>query len=181
MDNPYTPFIAFLAFGTLILQLLIVIGLVLLILSFFVKKNSSTAKLVRMIGQKAIVLGLIVASASTLSSLFLSEVAGFTPCLLCWVQRIFMYPLVVILGVSYFLNDLKARISALILSLIGFLYAVYHILVQFFPASFKCSDEVANCALKSFMYYGYITIPVMSATAFLAIILLLVISFKTSK
>src|SRR4029079_16621504 len=39
----------------------------------------------------------VVASIATGGSLFLSEVAGFVPCELCWYQRIFMYPLAVVL------------------------------------------------------------------------------------
>ena len=84
---------------------------------------------------------------ATVSSLFLSEIAGFPPCKLCWYQRIFMYPQVIVLGVGYLLNDLKARLMAIILSGIGAAIAIYHILVQFFPASFRCSDEVAMDAV----------------------------------
>lgn len=181
MNNPYAPFLSFLAAGTLGLQIGIGLGILLFFATFFVKKQSPIFKLSNLIGKNAFLITLVIATASTLSSLFLSEIAHFAPCLLCWVQRIFMYPLVVILGVAYFLNDLKARVTAFVLSLIGFSYAVYHILVQFFPASFKCSDEIANCALKSFTYYGFITIPVMSATAFAAILLVLLFSARTSK
>lgn len=181
MENSYAPFISFLAFGTLLIQVLLGVGLMLLISTFFTDKKSIIRKLAGIVGENAIVLSLIVASMATISSLFLSEVAGFPPCKLCWYQRIFMYPQVIVLGAAMWLNDLKARITALILSVIGLIIGIYHVLVQFFPASFKCSDEIANCALKSFTYYGFITIPVMSVTAFLAIILLLIFSYKFSK
>lgn len=181
MDNPFTPLLSFLAFGTLLFLIGIVAGLLLFVISFFAQKKSAIGKLSKLLGDNAMGIGLIIASFATISSLFLSEVAGFPPCKLCWYQRIFMYPQVIVLGVGLLYNDLKARLMALILSIIGALVAMYHILVQFFPASFKCSDEIANCSLKSFTYYGFITIPVMSLTAFLAIIVVLLFSFKKSR
>ena len=181
MDNPYAPLLSFLAFGTLLFQIGIVLGIILFGLSFISKPKSFISKLSKIIGDNAMAAGLLIAAISTVSSLFLSEVALFPPCKLCWYQRIFMYPQVVVLGVGLLYNDTKAKIMALALSIIGALIAIYHILVQFFPASFKCSDEVANCALKSFTYYGFITIPVMSLTAFMAIILVLLFSLKKSR
>ncbi len=181
MDNPYAPLLSFLAFGTLLFQIGIALGIILFGLSFISKPKSFISTLSKVIGDNAMAAGLLIAAISTVSSLFLSEVALFPPCKLCWYQRIFMYPQVVVLGVGLLYNDTKAKIMALVLSIIGALIAVYHVLVQFFPASFKCSDEVANCALKSFTYYGFITIPVMSLTGFAAIILVLLFSLKKSR
>lgn len=181
MDNPFAPLLSFLALGTLLFIIGIAVGTLLFIVSFLTPKKSLVGRLSNLIGDNAMGIGLIIATMATVSSLFLSEVAGFPPCKLCWYQRIFMYPQVIVLGVGLLYNDLKARLIALILSIIGVLIAVYHILVQFFPASFKCSDEVANCALKSFTYYGFITIPVMSLVAFLAIIVVLLFSFKKTR
>ncbi len=181
MDNPYAPLLAFLGFGTLVLQIGIALGILLFIITFFTSKKSLLTKISNKVAGNALIIVFIMASLATISSLFLSEVARFTPCMLCWVQRIFMYPLVIISGVALFLDDMKARITILILSVIGLGYSIYHILVQFFPASFKCSDEVANCALKSFTYYGYITIPVMSLTAFGLIVLAVLFSLRKSR
>lgn len=181
MQNPYLPLISFLAFGTLVMQVVSVAALLVYLTTFFVKQKSPITKLANFVGKHGILLGFLIVSLATISSLFLSEVAGFPPCRYCWFQRILMYPQVVVLGVAYFLNDLKARLTALILSIIGLLVATYHILVQFFPGQFKCSDEAASCALKQISYFGYITIPVMSATAFIAIIVLMLYSLRKSK
>lgn len=43
-------------------------------------------------GQRAILFSFVVALVSAAGSLFYSEVAGFAPCVLCWWQRIFLYP-----------------------------------------------------------------------------------------
>ena len=121
------------------------------------------------------------ALVASVVSLYFSEILHWPPCTLCWYQRIFMYPQVVILGIGYFINDLKVRIYALVLSIIGLLIAIYHILVQFFPGVFQCSDEVAECAVTQFVYFGFITIPVMSAVTFGFIITVLLFTFLPQK
>ena len=45
-------------------------------------------------------LAFISALMATMASLFLSEVLHFQPCILCWYQRIAMYPQVVLLYVA---------------------------------------------------------------------------------
>lgn len=117
----------------------------------------------------------IVSAIATLGSLFLSEVAHFTPCLMCWYQRIFMYPQVVILLValvSKFTKEVKSYCIAL--SSIGFVIALYHYYLQLFgDPSTPCSSVgvSVSCSQTQFTHFGYITIPFMAATAFLLIIL----------
>ena len=43
----------------------------------------------------------LVAAVSSLGALFLGEVMGFAPCVLCWYQRIFMFPLAIILPLMF--------------------------------------------------------------------------------
>ena len=38
----------------------------------------------------------LIATLATLGALFMSEIMGLAPCVLCWYQRIFMFPLVII-------------------------------------------------------------------------------------
>ena len=66
----------------------------------------------------------VVALFATLGSLYFSEVRGFVPCVLCWFQRIMMYPLVVVLGVAAFRGDLGGRGYALPLAVIGWVVAL---------------------------------------------------------
>lgn len=169
------------AYGTLLLQIIGVLLVLLFLFRFLQPKDKSSQSLSSKISNNAIVISFLIASIATLGSLYLSEIRGFTPCKLCWFQRIFMYPQVIILGMSMFINDVKVRFYALILSIIGFGIAIYHILVQFLPTMFQCSDEVANCALKQTSYFGYVTIPVMSATAFGFIIIVLLFSILPNK
>lgn len=60
-----------------------------------------------------------VSVIATLGSLYLSEIKGFLPCDLCWFQRIFMYPLTILLGIAYFKDDVGIAKYVLPLSFIG--------------------------------------------------------------
>ncbi|HMS22890.1 MAG TPA: disulfide bond formation protein B [Candidatus Levybacteria bacterium] len=174
MDTSFAPLISFLGLGTLLLDIGIVIALIVFFAARLSRKKSIFTRVSEFLYKNSLLLAFLIAGSATLSSLFLSEIALFPPCELCWYQRIFMYPQVVILGVGSFLNDKMAKLYALVLSIIGFVIALYHILLQFFPGILPCSDEIANCTLKQFEYFGYITIPVMSASAFAAIIVILI-------
>lgn len=67
----------------------------------------------------------VVALVATLGSLYFSEIRSFVPCILCWFQRIFMYPLAIILGVAALRGDLGIRVYGLSLAGIGWLIALY--------------------------------------------------------
>lgn len=143
--------------------------------------NKKLQKIKKIINVNYVYLILLVSGIATLGSLTFSEILGFAPCKLCWYQRIFMYPQFVISLIALVTNDNKIRKYIMSLSVVGLVIAVYHILVQLFPQALECSDEIAKCSFKEFATFGYITIPVMSATAFLLIILLSLINSSASK
>lgn len=113
-----------------------------------------------------------VTIVSTLGSLFYSEILHFVPCELCWVQRILMYPLVIIYGVATMQRNLSIALPGLILSIIGVCVSTYHYLIQKLPAlqaaGASCGD--VPCNLQYANYFGFITIPFLAGLAFLLII-----------
>jgi disulfide bond formation protein DsbB len=114
-----------------------------------------------------------VAIVATLGSLYYSEVRAFVPCVLCWWQRIFMYPLVVVLGVATFRQDRSAWVYALPLSVIGLTTSTYHYLLQKVPSlapPAMCAAGVP-CTVQYVNYFGFVTIPFMAGSAFLLITL----------
>ena len=120
----------------------------------------------------------IVALTATAGSLFYSEIAGFTPCTLCWYQRILMYPQVFLFGVALWKNEYKTADYHIVLSILGALIAGYHYLLQIgVLPELPCSAVgfSVSCAERFTMNLGYITIPLMSLTAFLLIILLMAV------
>lgn len=111
----------------------------------------------------------LVAVVATSGSLYFSEVLYFVPCMLCWWQRIFMYPLVVVLGVGLLRRDAQVWKTALPLSLIGLSISVYHYLMeQAVIPPIACVGGVP-CTHKYIDWFGFITIPFMAGTAFLLI------------
>ena len=174
MGNPVATFIVqSFANATLLGQILFISLIVLFIIHFYSKKKKKFAKLFDLISDNFLVFSFFIALFATAGSLLFSEVAHFTPCKLCWYQRIFMYPQVILFGLAIWKNDYKIKIYGLVLSIIGGLVALYHVILQWYPAILlPCSDETANCAVKQFATYGYITIPVMSLTAFVLLIFL---------
>lgn len=127
-------------------------------------------------GRERLLIGgaLAVSAISTGGSLYLSEVAHLTPCLLCWYQRIVMYPLVPILGVAWLRADSGVWRYALPLSVIGLFISAYHVTIQWLPVldSGACGVGVP-CAARYVLLYGFISIPTMAGAAFLLITTLL--------
>ncbi len=122
-----------------------------------------------------LLLMLIVAVIGTGGSLFLSEIAGWTPCKLCWLQRIFLYPQVVLLAIALWKKDRNIAVYVLALSVIGAVIAVYHYWEQIHATFFlppgtelePCDGSGVSCARTYTFRLGYITIPMMALTAFL--------------
>ncbi|HET7720823.1 MAG TPA: disulfide bond formation protein B [Acidimicrobiales bacterium] len=130
--------------------------------------------LVDLFGPVALQLALGVALVATLGSLYLSEVANFPPCRLCWYQRIAMYPLVPILAVAIWRRDAGVRFYALPLALVGGLISTYHVVLERYPSLESGVCEVANpCTLIWVRRFGYLTIPTMALSAFALIAVLL--------
>jgi disulfide bond formation protein DsbB len=113
----------------------------------------------------------LVAAIATAGSLFFSEVAGFAPCLLCWYQRIAMYPLVLILGVAWVRGDAEVWRYALPLALAGLAVSTYHRTLQEIPTLelIPCSVG-ASCSGRYLNGLGFITIPTMAGAAFLLLV-----------
>lgn len=117
------------------------------------------------------------ALAATAGSLYFSEIRDFVPCTLCWYQRILMYPLVVIIAVGIVRRDSGIYWTVLPLSLLGAGIAIYHNLLQQGVISegvLSCRFGVP-CEAKWIEWLGFITIPMMSLTAFSVITVLMAI------
>jgi disulfide bond formation protein DsbB len=118
----------------------------------------------------------LVASVSTLGALFFGEVMQLPPCVLCWYQRIFMFPLVLILPIGLFPFDRKVIRYALPLAVLGWLIAVFHLLLVagVIPESIKPCTQGVPCSATVIEWFGFVTIPLLSAVAFSTIIAFLV-------
>jgi disulfide bond formation protein DsbB len=137
---------------------------------------SARRLMIATLGPSALVLAAVVGTGATFGSLYLSEIAKFTPCKLCWYQRIAMYPSAILLVVAAFRGDSAVRRHVVPLASIGAVISSYHILLERFPNLESGTCDPANpCSLIWFEKFGYITIPVMALTAFATIVALLAI------
>ena len=125
--------------------------------------------IVRFVSQYALPLAWGMALISTVSSLFFSEFSHFEPCMLCWYQRIFMYPLAITTLVAGLFNDHRAARYLLPLPVIGAGVSIYHLLVEngVVEQTQACLVSApGGCATKWIDKFGYVTIPTLALTAF---------------
>lgn len=125
----------------------------------------------------------IVAIFAMGGSLYFSEVLGLVPCVLCWYQRILMYPLVILLGVATYRQEKQIIYYVLPMSVIGVLISLYHILIQNFPslASEATCQAGVPCTVDNLHLFGFITIPILSFTAFVLITFSLFLTKERAK
>lgn len=126
----------------------------------------------------------VLATISTLGALFLGEVMGYTPCQFCWYQRIAMFPLVFVLAAGLFPFDPKVVRYALPLAIAGWLLAVFQmaLIAGLIPESVTPCQKGVPCSDLQVVWFGFISIPLLSVLAFSSIIALLFTAhFKGSK
>lgn len=116
-------------------------------------------------------------------SLYFSEVKKFPPCVLCWYQRILMYPLVLIIATGILRKDKNLPYYVLPLSLIGTLIAIYHSLLYWniLPESIAPCVAGVSCTTKFISYFGIITIPFLSLCSFLLIDVCMILFLRWKK
>lgn len=130
-------------------------------------------------GEHALLLGFLVSAAATIGSLLYSEVVGYPACILCWVQRIFMYPLPLLFGLALYRKDRAIIPYALLLTLIGGAVALYQwvkdMLALYSSVSIPCPavSALPSCDRIYVLEFGYITIPMIALNAFLLIAIVL--------
>ena len=119
----------------------------------------------------------IIVLSGTVGSLFFSEVMQYPPCVMCWYQRIALYPLVLIIGTGIIMRDGRMKYYALPVCLAGLLISIYHNLLYYgvIPESMAPCTQGVPCNAVQFEWLGFITIPLMSLMAFVAVALCLLL------
>ncbi len=135
----------------------------------------------RIIKQNILYISWAVAAISMAGSLFFSNILYFPPCVLCWYQRIAMYPLVLIIGVGIFKKDKLLPYYVLPLSIVGGLIALYHNLLYYhvLPNSVAPCEAGISCTTRFIQWSGFITIPFLSFCSFVIITICMVIYKKS--
>lgn len=137
-------------------------------------------KIVGLIKDNLLYIAWATAVASMMGSLYFSEVLGFAPCVLCWYQRIAMYPLVLIIGMGIVKKDRNFHYYALPLSVIGGIIAFYHNLWYYnvITASLPPCISGVSCTTKYIEWFGFVSIPLLSLLSFVIIVVAILINKK---
>lgn len=125
----------------------------------------------------------LIALVASLAALFIGEVLGQAPCELCWFQRVFMFPLPIILGIAAWRSDWKIWYYGVPLATAGLLIALYHMLlyVGFIPSPIvPCTASGPSCTGESMLIYG-LPIPGLAVVAFSMILVSLLALRKANK
>jgi len=125
----------------------------------------------------------LVAALSTLGALFFSEVMELPPCLLCWYQRIFMFPLVLLLPIGLFPYDPRVVRYALPLVAIGWGISVFQVLLVagVIPEAIRPCTQGVPCSEVQIEWLGFVNIPLLSFLAFSTMAALLVAAHFRSR
>ncbi|MBI4155916.1 MAG: disulfide bond formation protein B [Candidatus Zambryskibacteria bacterium] len=118
---------------------------------------------------------------AAIGSLSYSEIVGFPPCDLCWIQRIFMYPQAILAFVAMIKKDKNIVDYLLPLSILGAIVSFYQSLVNWGleGSLVGCTSVGGECARVYVLEYGYITIPFMAFTVFAYLIGLSIVYYKS--
>lgn len=119
----------------------------------------------------ALYIAWIQAIVATVGSLYLSLVLHWTPCVLCWYQRTMMYPLVLVIGAGILKEVIDIEYLVLPVTFVGLIISLYHNLLMYGVISEKLAPCTAgvSCTLPYHFYFGFLTVPLLSFTAFAVI------------
>jgi disulfide bond formation protein DsbB len=167
-----------LAAGTIILQIL---GIGFLAVYFLRSRFTDLESIASTLQEWGLWIGFALTLGASAMTLYYSEILGIPPCALCWWQRIFMYPQVVLFAIALWKRDRDIALYSIALSLFGALFALYHHVLQMAPAgALPCPAQGVSCAQIFFLQFGYVTYPMMALTlfAFLMVIMMFVRSSR---
>ncbi len=181
MQDYIDPINKILALGTIGLQVVILIISINLI--FFRRLEN---KFLQFFKKFTFIFGFLIALGAVLVSLFYSEIIGYPACTLCWWQRIFLYPQLILFSLALFRKRFDILEASFVFAILGSLTSVYHIYVENGGTrGLACatidpsSTTQISCAFRYIYEFGYISMPVMALTLSVFIIVIL-INFKFS-
>ena len=164
-----TPIISFLV---LVLNIVTVV----LVYALLFRSQKYSRIVLTLVSEYILQLGLLISLSAFIGSLLYSNVIGFIPCDLCWWERIFIYPQVVIYGVALYLKDKKAWLYSMIMAILTIVLAGYHSFIRFTGGeSAFCSSSVVSCSKAYVTEFGYITIPTMALSTGIFLLILAII------
>ncbi len=123
-------------------------------------------------------LTLVQAVIALVGSLYFSEVELYAPCVLCWYQRIAIYPQAFLMAVALFQKDIKVYRYSLPLLAAGGIISLYHNWIYYNANFFNPTTELlpcsanggASCTERYLEYFGFVSIPLLSLMAIIIMV-----------
>lgn len=114
----------------------------------------------------------IISIVATLGSLYFSEIRGYEPCKMCWIQRIFMYPIVIMTTIAFIQKNARIALTTAVFAIMGSSVSLYHYGIQklSFLSESAPSCGMVSCTGQYINWLGFITIPFLALTAFILIL-----------
>ena len=161
---------AFELFFSLLAIVVLLATVAVVVVRFVGPKHGSAAEALDGLAAHRMAICAAITGTAMLGSLYFSEIANYVPCTLCWYQRIAMYPLAIFTTIAALRKD-DIRLYVTVLASIGAVISMYHWLLERFPSidAGVCSTAVP-CDLVWFEKFGFVTLPFMALTAFLAVV-----------
>lgn len=161
-----------LAIGTIALQ----IAAAALLAAYLLRKRFPDLEdIARFLGTWGLWIAFIVSAAASIVTIVHSNIFGLPPCPLCWWQRVFLYPQVVLFAIAALRRDHGIVLYSTLLSFIGAGIALYHHILQMYPmGGLPCPSEGGvSCAQILFLQFDYVTYPMMALSLFAFLIVLM--------
>jgi len=144
-----------------------------IVLLVVILKPRKEHKALVFIEKHSLTIGFLAVLSAVVGSLIYSEFIGYAPCILCWYQRIVMYPQVILLGIAAWKKEYSIWFYSRTLSIIGLIIGLYQYYGQMFnEGALPCSNAATSCAKLYFVDFGYITIPMMAISIFAFLIII---------
>ena len=163
-----------LAVGTIAMQ----IAIVALVAVFFLEKKFPDLRDISVLAEKwGIFKSFVITIGASALTLYYSEILGIAPCAWCWMQRVFLYPQIILFGLALWKRDKTIADYSIGFSIAGFIVAMYQHYLQMGGTSvIPCpatADKATDCAVRFLFEFGYITFPLMAATLFVYLIVIM--------
>jgi disulfide bond formation protein DsbB len=159
------------------------IAVVLLFCAFLFAKEKYRA-FMGWLGEFSMPISFFITFGATIGSLVYSEVVGYPACILCWIQRVFMYPQAVLYFVAVWRRESLIAPYGFALSIVGGGVALYQWvkdMIHVYSGVIVPCPAVAglpSCDTIYILKLGYITIPMIALNAF---ILLLIVNWASMR
>ena len=146
-----------LSWFTIFAQIAIILAAIALVLITLKHPAQILHHLSQKAAEHAMLAGFLISLAGLATSIIYSNLIGFDPCELCWWQRVFLYPQVILFGVALYnekvrkVEDEMIFLYSLILSVCGETIALFQYYGQMFNP-----DILSMCTSQGFLCYFWV-------------------------